>query len=70
MAAESEERVAAFVDARSAALGYADPGERFRDERPDALMSVERKGVEPLAAVTAPDRMAAQHRSSSLRRSG
>ena len=63
MAAESEERFAAYVEAISAALGHADRRGPFRDYCLGLLMPVERKSVEPLAAFTAPSRAAAQHQS-------
>jgi len=63
MAAESEERFASYVEVLSAALGHADRTTPFRDYCLGLLMSVERKSVEPLAAVTAPGRTAAQHQS-------
>ena len=63
MAAESEDRFAAYVEVLSAALGHADRTGPFRDYCLGLLMPVERKSVEPLAAVTAPGRTAAQHQS-------
>ena len=63
MAAESEERFTAYVEALSAALGHADRRGPFRDYCLGLLMPVERKSVEPLAAITAPGRTAAQHQS-------
>ncbi len=63
MAAGSEERFAAYVEALSAALGHADRRGPFRDYCLGLLMPVQRKSVEPLAAVTAPSRTAAQHQS-------
>ena len=63
MTAESEDRFAAYVEALSAALGHADRRGPCRDYCLGVLMPVERKSVEPLAAVTAPGRTAARHRS-------
>lgn len=63
MAAESEERFTAYVEALSAALGRADRRGPFRYYCLGLLMPVERKSVEPLAAITAPGRTAAQHQS-------
>ena len=54
MAAESEDRFAAYVEALSAALGHADRSGPFMDYCLGLLMPVERKSVEPLAAITAP----------------
>ncbi|GAC1667298.1 MAG: IS701-like element ISBj9 family transposase [Candidatus Dormibacteraceae bacterium] len=62
-AAESAERFTAYVEALSTALGHADRRGPFRDYCLGLLMPVERKSVEPLAAVTAPSRTAAQHQS-------
>ena len=63
MAAESEDRFAAYVEALSAALGHADRSGPIKDYCLGLLMPVERKSVEPLAAITAPGRTAAQHES-------
>ena len=63
MAAETEDRFAAYVEALSAALGHADRRGPFKDYCLGLLMPVERKSVEPLAAITAPGRTAAQHQS-------
>ena len=63
MAEESEDRFAAYVEALSAALGHADRSGPFKDYCLGLLMPVERKSVEPLAAITAPGRTAAQHQS-------
>ena len=63
MAGESEERFVAYVEALSAALGHADRSGPFKDYCLGLLMPVERKSVEPLAAITAPGRTAAQHQS-------
>lgn len=54
MAAESEEQFTAYVETLSAALGHADRRGPFRDYCLGLLMPVERKSVEPLAAITAP----------------
>ena len=63
MAGESEDRFAAYVEALSAALGHADRSGPLKDYCLGLLMPVERKSVEPLAAITAPSRTAAQHQS-------
>ncbi len=63
MAGESEDRFAAYVEALSATLGHADRSGPFKDYCLGLLMPVERKSVEPLAAITAPGRTAAQHQS-------
>lgn len=63
MVSGSEARFAAYVEDLSTALGHADRTGPFRDYCLGLLMPVERKSVEPLAAVTAPARVAAQHQS-------
>ena len=60
---DSEERFAAYVAALSDAIGHADRVGPLRDYCLGLLMPAERKSVEPLAAVTAPARVAAQHQS-------
>src|SRR5499433_3029939 len=52
----SEARFAAYVEALGAALGHADRQEPMRDYCLGLLMPIERKSVEPMAAVTAPAR--------------
>src|SRR5919206_3249147 len=60
---ESQERFAAFIDALASVIGHADRAAPLRDYCTGLLMPAERKSVEPLAAVTAPARVAAQHQS-------
>src|SRR5215213_1409833 len=60
---ESEARFAAFVEALGDVMGHADRASPFRDYCTGLLMPAERKSVEPMAAVTAPSRVAAQHQS-------
>ena len=55
----SEARFAAYVEA----LGHADRQEPMRDYCLGLLMPIERKSVEPMAAVTAPAQVAAKHQS-------
>ena len=50
----SEARFAAYVAALGAVLGHADRQEPMRDYCLGLLMPIERKSVEPMAAVTAP----------------
>ena len=50
----SEARFAAYVEALGAVLGHADRQEPMRDYCLGLLMPIERKSVEPMAAVTAP----------------
>jgi hypothetical protein len=59
----SEARFAAYVEALGAVLGHADRQERMRDCCLGLLMPIERKSVEPMAAVTAPAQVAAKHQS-------
>jgi SRSO17 transposase len=60
---ESESRFEAYVDGLVAAIGHADRAEPLRDYCLGLLMPGDRKSVEPMAAVTAPARVAAQHQS-------
>jgi len=50
----SEARFVAYVEALGAVLGHADRQEPMRDYCLGLLMPIERKSVEPMAAVTAP----------------
>src|SRR5499427_3223897 len=59
----SESRFAAYVEALGGALGHADRQEPMRDYCLGLLMPIERKSVEPMAAVTAPAQVAAKHQS-------
>jgi hypothetical protein len=59
----SEGRFAAFIEALGAVLGHADRQEPMRDYCLGLLMPIERKSVEPMAAVTAPAQVAAKHQS-------
>src|SRR5713226_8502157 len=59
----SEARFAAHVEALGAVLGHADRQEPMRDYCLGLLMPIERKSVEPMAAVTAPAQVAAKHQS-------
>ena len=61
--AESEAAFDAYVEALVGVIGHADRAEPLRDYCLVLLMPVERKSVEPLAAVTAPSRVAAKHQS-------
>ena len=60
---ESESRFSTYVDGLVGALGHADRVGPLRDYCLGLLVSGERKSVEPMAAVTAPARVAAQHQS-------
>ncbi len=57
------ERFETFVDALADVIGHADRVRPLRDYCLGLLAPAERKSVEPLAAVTAPSRVAAQHQS-------
>jgi SRSO17 transposase len=59
----SEVRFAAYVEALGAALGHADRQQPMHDYCLGLLMPIERKSVEPMAAVTAPGQVAAKHQS-------
>jgi SRSO17 transposase len=62
-AADSESRFAAYVEGLVRVIGHADRAGPLRDYCVGLVMPCERKSVEPMAAVTAPDRTAAQHQS-------
>src|SRR4051812_48120910 len=59
----SEARFASFLTALAGVIGHADRAGPLRDYCIGLLMPAERKSVEPMAAVTAPSRVAAQHQS-------
>src|SRR5881397_1614778 len=59
----SDVRFAAYVAALVDVIGHADRATPLRDYCTGLLMPAERKSVEPLAAVTAPARVSAQHQS-------
>jgi SRSO17 transposase len=59
----SESRFAAFVEGLVSVIGHADRARPLFDYCVGLIMPCERKSVEPMAAVTAPDRTAAQHQS-------
>jgi SRSO17 transposase len=58
-----EARFSAYVGGLVEAIGHADRAMPLRDYCLGLLMPSERKSVEPMAAVTAPARVAAQHQS-------
>ena len=60
---DSEARFAAYVEALVGVIGHADRALPLRDYCLGLLMPVRRKSVEPMAAITAPTRVAAQHQS-------
>src|SRR3954453_4938096 len=59
----SEVRFAGYVAALVGVIGHADRATPLRDYCTGLLMPAERKSVEPMAAITAPARVAAQHQS-------
>src|SRR5437899_7606421 len=59
----SEARFAAYVEQLGTALGHGGRREPLHDYCLGVLMPIERKGVEPMAAVTAPAQVAAKHQS-------
>jgi len=59
----SESRFAAYVEGLVEVIGHADRAVPLRDYCLGLVMPGERKSVEPMAAVTAPARVAAQHQS-------
>src|ERR1700741_526282 len=59
----SEGRFSAYVEGLVRVIGHADRAKPLRDYCVGLLMPGERKSVEPMAAVTAPHRTAAQHQS-------
>jgi SRSO17 transposase len=61
--ASSEARFDAYVEALIGMIGHADRAAPLRDYCTGLLMPAARKSVEPLAALTAPARVAAQHQS-------
>ena len=60
---ESESRFAAFVENLNEVIGHRDRTGPFRSYCAGLLAGCERKSVEPLAAITAPERVSAQHQS-------
>ena len=61
--ASSAGRFSAYVDGLVSVIGHADRAKPLRDYCVGLLLPGERKSVEPMAAVTAPQRTAAQHQS-------
>jgi SRSO17 transposase len=62
-AEDIESRFSAYVDGLVSVIDHADRAEPLRDYCVGLVMPGERKSVEPMAAVTAPERVAAQHQS-------
>jgi SRSO17 transposase len=59
----SESRFAKFVEGIASVIGHADRARPLWDYCVGLMMPCGRKSVEPMAAVTAPERVAAQHQS-------
>ena len=59
----SEERFATYIEGLASVMGHADRVGPLRDYCVGLVMPAERKSVEPMAALTAPARVAAQHQS-------
>src|SRR5450755_3146796 len=59
----SEARFADYVENLATVLGHADRVEPLKDYCAGLLLPVERKSVEPMAAIVAPERTAAKHQS-------
>jgi SRSO17 transposase len=59
----SEERFSRYVASLASVIGHADRVKPLRDYCTGLMMPCERKSVEPMAAITAPARTAAQHQS-------
>jgi SRSO17 transposase len=59
----SEARFAAYVEELVGVIGHKDRAQPLRDYCTGLILPCERKSVEPIAAVTAPARVAAQHQS-------
>ena len=59
----SESRFAAYVEELASVIGHKDRAGPLRDYCTGLMLPCERKSVEPMAAVTAPHRTAAQHQS-------
>src|SRR5260370_2120870 len=62
-AKDIESRFGRYVDQLVSVIGHADRAGPFHDYCTGLVMPGERKSVEPMAAITAPGRTAAQHQS-------
>ena len=56
-------RFSAYVEGLASVIGHADRAKPLRDYCVGLMLPCERKSVEPMAAITAPERTAAQHQS-------
>jgi SRSO17 transposase len=59
----AESRFTAFIEGLTSVIGHADRAKPLHDYCTGLVMPCERKSVEPMAAVTAPARVGAQHQS-------
>ncbi len=62
-AADIERRFASYIEGLVSVIGHRDRAGPLRDYRVGSAMPGARKSVEPMAALTAPERTAAQHQS-------
>src|SRR6201989_1760905 len=60
---EAGSRFSAYVEGLTSVIGHVDRAKPLRDYCLGLMMPCDRKSVEPMAAVTAPERTAAQHQS-------
>jgi hypothetical protein len=60
---DAASRFAAYVEGLTTVIGHADRAKPLRDYCVGLMMPCARKSVEPMAAITAPERAAAQHQS-------
>src|ERR1700731_3755927 len=60
---DAASRFAAYVEGLTTVIGHADRAKPLRDYCVGLMMPCARKSVEPMAAITAPERTAAQHQS-------
>src|SRR4030088_2448756 len=60
---DSASRFSAYVEGLTSVIGHAGRAKPLRDYCLGLMMPCERKSVEPMAAITAPERTAAQHQS-------
>ena len=60
---DCEERLEAYIDGLAGVIGHADRVRPLHDYCVGLLLPAERKSVEPMAAMTAPQRTSAQHQS-------
>jgi SRSO17 transposase len=60
---DGETRFSAYIAGLTSVIGHADRAKPLRDYCVGLMMPCERKSVEPMAAITAPERTAAQHQS-------